>query len=119
MFADADRAVMVYNSPLDYVRTMRRRSSATRCGCFLYGGRDDPDTAQIPAMARALKREGAHASWAIYPGGHSWKTWTPHVDQMLMMASRDFSRPLGELPAACEPHAAPAGPLRRAGRHRV
>ena len=52
-------------------------------------------------MAAALARHGAHESWAIYPGGHSWNTWTPHVDQMLMMAGRDFSRPLGGASPLC------------------
>jgi enterochelin esterase-like enzyme len=94
VFADADRAVMAYNSPLDYVRTMRRTLRRFPLRIFIYGGLDDPETAEIPVMAAALKAEGADASWAVYPGGHSWKTWTPHVDQMLIMASHDFHRPL-------------------------
>ena len=94
VFADAGRAVMAYNSPLDYVRTMRRTLRRFPLRIFIYGGRDDADTSQIPAMAAALRAEGAHASWAVYPGGHSWNTWTPHVDQMLIMASHDFHHPL-------------------------
>ncbi len=94
VFADAGRAVMAYNSPLDYVRTMRRTLRRFPLRIFIYGGRDDSETSQIPAMAAALKAEGARASWAVYPGGHSWKTWTPHVDQMLIMASHDFHHPL-------------------------
>jgi enterochelin esterase-like enzyme len=113
VFADADRAVMAYNSPIDYVRTMRQTLERYPLRIFIYGGRDDPDTVQIPAMAQALKEEGAHESWAIYPGGHSWQTWTPHVDQMLIMASRDFSYPLGRLAPDCEPHMVSSGPLRR------
>lgn len=102
VFAHADRAVMAYNSPIDYVRTMRPTLARYPLRIFIYGGRSDPDSAQIPAMARALEQEGAHESWAIYPGGHSWKTWTPHVDQMLIMASHDFARPLGPQPRACQ-----------------
>ncbi len=94
VFADAGRAVMAYNSPLDYVRTMRRTLRRFPLRVFIYGGRDDPETSQIPAMAAVLRAEGARASWAVYPGGHSWKTWTPHVDQMLIMASHDFRHPL-------------------------
>jgi enterochelin esterase-like enzyme len=113
VFANADRAVMDYNSPIDYVHTMRGTLERYPLRIFIYGGRDDPDTPQIPAMAQALKDEGAHESWAIYPGGHSWKTWTPHVDQMLIMASDDFAHPLGKVPAACEAHEVAAGQLSR------
>ena len=94
VFADADRAVMAYNSPLDYVRTMRRTLRRFPLRVFIYGGRDDAETSEIPAMAAALKAEGADESWAVYAGGHSWNTWTPHVDQMLIMASHDFHHPL-------------------------
>ena len=97
VFAHADRAVMAYNSPLDYVRTMRRTLARFPLRIFIYGGRDDPDTAQIPAMAGALRDAGAQESWAVYPGGHSWNTWTPHVDAMLEMAGYDFDHPLGPL----------------------
>ena len=101
VFADADPAVMAYNSPIDYVRTMRRTLKRFPLRIFLYSGRDDPDAGQVPGMAAALKAVGADESWAIYPGGHSWKTGTPRVDQMLIMASRDFAKPLGGAPAAC------------------
>ena len=94
VFADAGRAVMTYNSPLDYVRTMGRTLQRFPLRIFIYGGRDDAETSQIPTMAAALRAAGARASWAVYPGGHSWKTWTPHVDQMLIMASHDFHHPL-------------------------
>ena len=82
------------NSPSDYVRTMRRTLGRFPLRVFIYGGRDDAETSEIPAMAAALKAEGADESWAVYAGGHSWNTWTPHVDQMLIMASHDFHHPL-------------------------
>ena len=94
VFADADRAVMAYNSPLDYVRTIHGTLRRFPLRIFIYGGRDDGETSEIPAMAAALRAEGARESWAVYPGGHSWNTWTPHVDQMLVMASHDFHHPL-------------------------
>jgi enterochelin esterase-like enzyme len=78
-----------------------RRSSATRWRLFLYVGRFDSEHDQTPEMVAALKAEGADACWAIYPGGHSWKTWTPHIDQMLMMAGRDFAHPLGGVRQTC------------------
>ena len=101
VFAHASRATMRYNSPMDFVRTMRRTFKQYPQRLFLYVGRDDSDSPQTPRMGAALKAEGADASWAIYPGGHSWKTWTPHIDQMLEMASRDFAHPLGAASPRC------------------
>ena len=43
VFADADRAVMAYNSPLDYVRTMHRTLRRFPLRIFIYGGRDDAE----------------------------------------------------------------------------
>lgn len=101
VFAHADRATMRYNSPLDFVRTMRQTFKLDPLRLFLYVGRDEEDRAQTPEMAAALNAEGADARWAIYRGGHSWKTWTPHIDQMLSMASHDFTHPLAGASATC------------------
>ncbi|MFZ0088884.1 MAG: alpha/beta hydrolase-fold protein [Solirubrobacteraceae bacterium] len=101
VFAHADRAVMAYNSPIDYVRTMARTFHRYPLRIFIYAGRDESGRTQIPAMAAALRAAGADESSALYAGGHSWKTWTPHVDQMLIMASRDFAHPLGPSDPRC------------------
>jgi enterochelin esterase-like enzyme len=101
VFAHADPQVMAYDSPIDYVRTMRRTLQRFPLRIFIYGGRDDPDSLQITAMAAALHAEGAHVGSAIYAGGHSWQTWTPHADQMLIMASDDFAHPLAAASAIC------------------
>jgi enterochelin esterase-like enzyme len=101
VFAHATPAIMAYNSPIEYVRTMRKSLHRFPLRIFIYGGRDDPDSTQIPQMAAALRAEGAHVGAAIYAGGHSWNTWTPHVDQMLIMASHDFAHPLDGAPASC------------------
>jgi enterochelin esterase-like enzyme len=101
VFDHADKAVMAYNSPIDYVHTMDGTLRRFPMRIYIYGGQDDPDSAQIPTMAAALNAEGAHESWAIVPGGHSWGTWTPRVDQMLTMASRDFAEPLAAASPNC------------------
>jgi enterochelin esterase-like enzyme len=101
VFAHADAAVMAYNSPIDYIRTMSATLRRFPLRIFLYVGRRDPFHTQLRAMAAALSAEGAHEGWAIYAGGHSWKTWVPLVDQMLVMASRDFAQPLGGASARC------------------
>jgi enterochelin esterase-like enzyme len=102
VFAHADREVMAYNSPVDFVRTMRRTLRRLPLRIFLYAGRDERYARQLPGMVRALRRERAYVRWAVYPGGHSWNTWSPHVDQMLIMASRDFAHPLGGRSALCQ-----------------
>lgn len=94
VFAHAAPATLAYDSPLDYVRTMRPALRRYPLRVYLYAGRDDPAHAQVPGMAEALARAGARQSWAIVPGGHSWRTWTPYVDKMLIMASDDFAHPL-------------------------
>ncbi len=101
VFARADRAVMAHNSPIDYVRTMRRTLRRYPLRIFLYVGRDDADHTQIAGMAHALKAEGAHEAWAVYRGGHSWKLWSRHADQMLTMAGHAFAHPLGRAASGC------------------
>jgi len=103
VFAHADPAVIAHNSPLDTVGTMRGALRRDPLRVFIYAGRDDDVALQVPAMAAALQAEGAHESWALYPGGHSWKTWAPHVDQMLIMASHDFAHPLDGASPSCPP----------------
>src|SRR5207244_3618229 len=41
-----------------------------------------------------LNRAGARATYAIYHGGHDWDVWYPRLNQMLILASHDFSKPL-------------------------
>jgi enterochelin esterase-like enzyme len=106
VFAHAGRTALAYNSPIDYVRTMRTALRRYPLRIFIYAGRDERAARQIPAMAAALRAQGAHESWALYPGGHRWQTWTPHVDQMLIMASDDFADPLDGASASCSPPAA-------------
>lgn len=101
VFARADRALIADNSPIDYVHGMRGVLRQNPLRLFLYAGRDDADHSQVAHMAALLKAEGAHVGWRIYPGGHSWNTWTAHVDRMLVMASHDFRHPLGAASPSC------------------
>lgn len=96
VFADASPAVMAYNSPADYVWRLRSTIKRFPLLAFLYIGTDDEGRAETPPMAVALRDVGADASYAMYPGGHSWKLWSPRVDQMLLMADRHFARPVGQ-----------------------
>jgi len=106
VFANASRQVLMSNSPLDYVSSMKAELAANPLRVFMFVGRDDEASAQIAPMARALNQAGAHATYAIYPGGHDWDVWYPRLNQMLILASHDFSKPL----------TAPRGTTRRRGR---
>ena len=87
---------MADNSPIDYVRRLRGALIRYPLRAFLYVGSHDPDRSQIEPMAAALADEGAQVDWAIYPGGHSWRLWSAHADQMLLMAAYDFGHPLSD-----------------------
>jgi len=94
VFAHAGRAVLADNGPLHYVSGLRSRLAIDPIRAFLFVGRDDDVSPQTEPMAKALAAAGASVSYALYPGGHDWQLWHAHLDQMLVLASRDTSRPL-------------------------
>lgn len=94
VFGDATPAAMAYNSPIGYVKTLRRALRRYPLRAFIYSGTRDGDRGQTPRMAAALSAEGADAHYAIYPGGHSWDLWSPRLDQMLIRAGYDVTHPL-------------------------
>ena len=87
----ATRAQLTYNSPSDYIPTLRAELTNYPLHAFLYTGSDDSDRDQTPAMTTSLTAARADAHYAIYPGGHSWNLWSPHANQMLIMASHFFA----------------------------
>jgi enterochelin esterase-like enzyme/drug/metabolite transporter (DMT)-like permease len=90
VFSHASRAWLAYNSPLDYVRTMKARLAAYALRVFLYVGNGDGDASPIGPMAWALADAGAKVQAEVFPGGHNWNLWSGRIDQMLIMASRYF-----------------------------
>jgi enterochelin esterase-like enzyme len=92
VFAHASTAVLDYNSPLHYVRTLGPALAADPLRAFLFIGRDDDSSPQTAPMARALAERGARVSYALYPGGHDWQLWHAHLDQMLILAAHDVSQ---------------------------
>ena len=91
VFAHASRAQLVANSPLDYIGALRHTIAANPVQVYMFVGRDDESSAQIVPMAQALRRAGANVGYAIYPGGHDWQVWYPRLNQMLVLASHDFT----------------------------
>ena len=121
VFSHATRAHLEYNSPLDYVPTMRRALASYPLRVFLYIGSHDSDRHQIAPMAAALAIVGADVHYATYPGGHDWNLWTSRIDQMLIMASRYFPTaatpsPRSEPAAHADRYRRPASQLSSCGR---
>jgi enterochelin esterase-like enzyme len=90
-FAHAGAATLRANSPLDYVGGLRAAIARNPVRAFLFVGRDDNDSPQTGPMARALAAVGGSVTYALYHGGHDWELWHAHLDQMLILASRDAS----------------------------
>ena len=93
-FAKASAATLRANSPLDYAGRLRAAIARNPVRAFLFVGRDDDDSPQTEPMARALAAAGASVTYALYHGGHDWELWHAHLAQMLILASRDTSRPV-------------------------
>jgi enterochelin esterase-like enzyme len=94
VFSGASPAVVAANSPLDYASRLRGRLRRDPLRAFLFVGRDDNDSVQQKPMALALARAGAEVSYALYKGGHDWQLWHAHLNQLLILASRDVNAPL-------------------------
>ena len=93
VFAHADRAALAANSPLDVVTHLTRRLAAHPLRTYLFAGRDDSSSRQMPFMARALRARGVRVTDQFYPGGHDWSVWYPRLNQMLDLASWDIGHP--------------------------
>ncbi|HLJ03508.1 MAG TPA: alpha/beta hydrolase-fold protein [Solirubrobacteraceae bacterium] len=114
VFAHSSRAVLRYNSPLDYVRTVGPELAARGLRVFMFVGRDDSSSVQLLPMVDALRTWGATVQYAIYPGGHDWSVWYPRLNQMLILASRDMGTvPTHPALAAGRRHAARRHAARR------
>jgi enterochelin esterase-like enzyme len=93
VFARAGTATLHANSPLDYVHRSKALIAVDPVRAFLFVGRDDDDSPQTGPMASALAAAGGTVTWALYHGGHDWELWHAHLNQMLILASRDTSVP--------------------------
>jgi enterochelin esterase-like enzyme len=94
VFSRASARQLAENSPIDYVHELRPTLRRFPLRAFLFVGRGDHASRQIVRMADALASAGGTVSYAIYHGGHDWQLWDAHLNQMLILASRDMSNPL-------------------------
>jgi len=92
-FRHASDAQLTANSPLDYTARLAPQIQRLGLRAFLYSGVRDAESRQLPAMVGLLRAAGAQATYRVFPGSHDWALWHAHVDEMLMIASRDLHRP--------------------------
>jgi enterochelin esterase-like enzyme len=68
------------------------RTTISRLGlhAFLYGAAEDTiaDPAENAPFAAQLRAVGASAQSAVYSGGHTFETFSSHLEQMLIYASK-------------------------------
>ena len=93
VFANASRATLAYNSPLDYIARLHRALVRYPLRVYMIVGRDDRASTQQLPMVRALLAAGARVQYRFYPGGHDWSVWYPRLNQMLDLASREVGQP--------------------------
>jgi enterochelin esterase-like enzyme len=81
------------NSPALYVARLRRQLHRLPLRAFMYMGKREknPTIADMMSFARELKAAGAAiVDTGLYPGGHNWKLWRPHIPHMLVWAGEGF-----------------------------
>ena len=68
------------------------RATISKIGlhAFLYGASGDTiaDPSENAPFAAELRAAGASAQSAVYPGGHTFETFSAHLEQMLIFASK-------------------------------
>lgn len=62
-------------SPAAYVGSLRAQLARKPFHAFLYGGRQDPGTRQLPGFAAARRAAGGDVATATPPGRHVWGLW--------------------------------------------
>jgi D-alanyl-D-alanine carboxypeptidase len=108
VFADASRATLAYNSPLDYIPRLRHELAKYPLRVYMLVGRQDGSSTQQLPMARTLLAAGAHVQYRFYPGGHDWSVWYPRLNQMLDLASSDTVHAPTRVAPPPLPHLGPA-----------
>jgi enterochelin esterase-like enzyme len=107
VFAQASRANLAYNSPIQYVGRIGRALARYPLRVYMFVGREDGSSVQQVPTARALQAAGADVQYRFYPGGHDWSVWYPRLNQMLDLASQDAAHPPAAVVAVAPPHTGP------------
>jgi enterochelin esterase-like enzyme len=90
VFKHASAAELRANSPIDLARTRRAELARLPLHAYLYGGADDPDTAELRPFARVLRAAGATVTDQVLPGRHDWRLWRSQTPAMLRWAAQQM-----------------------------
>lgn len=91
-FAGASPAALRANSPSAYIGALSPKLHRLPMRAFLYAGtRDGYPRAKMRSFAGQLTVAGVRATYAVYPGGHTWKLWRAQLPHMLEFASSSFT----------------------------
>jgi enterochelin esterase-like enzyme len=87
VFKHASAAQLRANSPIDVARAQRAKLARLPLRAYVYGGRDDPATADLQPLASALRAAGARVTEQLLPGRHDWRLWRAQTPAMMRWAA--------------------------------
>jgi enterochelin esterase-like enzyme len=90
VFKGASAAELQANSPIDLARTRRAALARLPVHAYLYGGTDDPATADLHPLGRGLRAAGASVTEQLLPGRHDWRLWRAQTPAMVRWAGRQM-----------------------------
>jgi enterochelin esterase-like enzyme len=90
VFAGASPATLWANSPALYAPQVSAALHRLPLHAYIYVGNRDKIVPRVRRFATELRAAGGDVKFAVYPGGHDWKLWRGHMDDMLKYADRWF-----------------------------
>jgi enterochelin esterase-like enzyme len=90
VFKGATAARLRANSPIDLARTRRADLAKLPLHAYLFGGADDPATADLRPLGRALRAAGATVTERLLPGRHDWRLWRGQTPAMVHWAGQQI-----------------------------
>src|SRR5262249_37263246 len=91
-----DRALLVYNSPLDQLPYVAARLRRAHTFIWFYSGSHDRLRAQNAAFAAALTRMHVPHRFFVLAGGHDWRLWRGEARAAILAAERAMRGSDGE-----------------------
>jgi enterochelin esterase-like enzyme len=95
-FARAPDALLVANSPADYVGGLATALARRPFHAYVYTGIVDPDRPKSTAFAQQLHGAGAEVRYVEYAGRHSWRLWRDETPSTLAYADQWFGGDVGQ-----------------------
>jgi enterochelin esterase-like enzyme len=89
-FKHATVAEIARNSPATYVPSMAAELRRRPLYAYLYVGADEPTREQARRFAQELAAAGAHVTFPVFRGRHSWNLWHREMSRSLVYADQRF-----------------------------